>query len=82
MKTSKNKTIWSRVGIIAVLAPVCFFFPVMLVVIGWLLWTIIEDLKAPAVVTVPPPTSWRDVRADDTDWLDKVCAGCESPAEE
>lgn len=54
----------------------------MLVVIGWLLWTIIEDLKAPAVVTMSPPTNWRDVRADDIDWLDKVCVGCESPAEE
>lgn len=53
----------------------------MLVVIGWLLWTIIEDLKAPSVVSVPPPTSWRDVRAEDNDWLEAFCAGCESPAE-
>lgn len=82
MNTHKNKTIWRRAGIIVVLVPVCFFFPIMLVVIGWLLWTIIEDLKAPSIAALPPPTSWRDARAEDHDWLDKFCSGCESPAEE
>ena len=82
MQKNKNKTIWRRAGIIVLLVPVCFFFPIMLVVIGWLLWTIIEDLKAPSVAALPPPTSWRDARAEDHDWLDKFCAGCESPAED
>jgi len=82
VQDNKNKTIWRRIGIIAVLLPVCFFFPFMLLVIGWLIWTIYQDLQAPSIISVPPAPTWRDVKAGDEDWLSKFCAGCESPAEE
>lgn len=77
-----NKTIWRRVGFIVVLLPVCFFFPFMLLVIAWLIWTLYQDLKTPSIIPVPPAPTWRDAKADDKDWLVKFCAGCESPAEE
>jgi very-short-patch-repair endonuclease len=82
VQDNKNKTIWRRIGIIAVLLPVCFFFPFMLLVIGWLIWTIYQDLKTPSVISVPPAPTWRDVKAGDEDWLSQFCTGCESPAEE
>ncbi|MBN3254711.1 DUF559 domain-containing protein [Pectobacterium brasiliense] len=82
MQENKNKTIWCRVGIIAVLLLVSFFFPFMLLIIGWLIWTICEDLKTPSIIPAPPIPTWRDAKADDKDWLSKFCLGCESPAEE
>lgn len=82
MQENKNKTIWRRVGIIAFLLPVSFFLPFTLLVIGWLIWTIYEDLNTPIITSVPPAPTWRDAKTDDNDWLSKFCAGCESPAEE
>lgn len=82
MQENKNKTIWRRVGIVAFLLPVSFFLPFTLLVIGWLIWTIYDDLNTPAIIIVPPASTWRDVKTDDNDWLSKFCAGCESPAEE
>lgn len=82
MPDNKNKTIWRRVGIILVLLPVCFFFPFILLIIGWLIWTLYEDLKTPTITPIPLSSTWRDIKADDNDWLSKYCSGCESPAEE
>ncbi|EGY1276425.1 DUF559 domain-containing protein [Escherichia coli] len=78
----KNKTIWCRVWIIVFLLLVSFFFPYTLLVIGWLIWTIYDDLNSPVITQVSPAPTWRDVKTDDNDWLSKFCEGCESPAEE
>lgn len=82
MQNNTNKTIWRRVGIIVVLLPFCFFFPFILLIVGWLIWTIFQDVMTPSITPVPPPTTWRDVNAEDSDWLNQFCSGCESPAEE
>lgn len=76
-----NKTIWVRVALIAVLLPVCIVFPWLLAVVGFVLWTIYEDLQPPQYPHVAPPRTWRDARREDSDWLNLFCQGCESPAE-
>lgn len=65
----KNKTIWCRVWIIVFLLLVSFFFPYTLLVIGWLIWTIYDDLNSPVITQVSPAPTWRDVKTDDNDWL-------------
>lgn len=82
MQGQIDKTIWRRVGLIAILLLVCFFFPFALILVGFLAWTIYEDLKPPQHPHVPPPRTWRDVKPEDRDWLGLFCKGCESPAEE
>jgi very-short-patch-repair endonuclease len=82
MQEFTRKTIWRRIGLIAVLLPVSLVFPFALILVGFLAWTIYEDLKPPKHATVPPPRTWRDATPEDDDWLNLFCTGCESPAEE
>ena len=82
MQENTRKTIWRRIGLILVLLPVCFVFPFALILVGFVAWTIYEDLKPQQYPNAPPPRTWRDARPEDSDWLDLFCAGCESPAEE
>lgn len=77
-----DKTIWRRTGLIAILLPVCFLFPLAFFLVIFLLWTIYEDLKSPKFPSLPPPRTWRNARSEDDDWLTLFCEGCESPAEE
>jgi very-short-patch-repair endonuclease len=77
-----DKTIWRRIGLIAILLPVCFFFPLALILVGLLAWSIYEDLKPPKYPLLPPPRTLRDAKPEDDDWLILFCEGCESPAEE
>ena len=77
-----DKTVWRRVGLVALLVPVCFIFPYVLMLVLWLAWTIYEDLKSPASANIPPPRSWIDATPEDSDWLTLFLKGCESPAEE
>lgn len=77
-----DKTVWRRVGLVALLVPVCFIFPYVLMLVLWLAWTIYEDLKSPASENIPPPRSWIDATPEDNDWLTLFLKGCESPAEE
>ncbi|MFV0677773.1 endonuclease domain-containing protein [Variovorax sp. tm] len=82
MDAAKKKTIWRRLGLIAVLLPVCIFFPFVLIIAGWVAWTIYEDFQTSTIVEVPPPRIWKDASLKDEDWLTFFCTGCESPAEE
>jgi len=79
VQSHQTKTIWRRIGIIVLLVPFSFIFPLVLLGIAWLLWTIYEDLKDPSVIPQPP----EPVRYENhTDWLSIFCSNCESPAEE
>lgn len=77
-----DKTVWRRLGLIAILLPVCLFFPLALFVVGFLVWSIREHLKPPEHPILPPPRTWRNATPEDDDWLTLFCEGCESPAEE
>lgn len=82
MRGEVDKTIWRRIGLIAILLPVCFFFPLALILVGLLAWSIYEDLKPPKYPSLPLQRTWRDAKPEDDDWLILYCEGCESPAEE
>lgn len=77
MMTEQTKTIWRRVGLIALLIPISVAWPYALVGVGLLAWTIYEDLKPG-----PRHVGWHNATAADEGWLDMFCARCESPAEE
>ncbi|WP_287327815.1 DUF559 domain-containing protein [Mesorhizobium sp.] len=82
VQSQVDKTIWRRIGLIAILLPICFFFPLALFLVGFLAWSIYEDLKPSKYPDLPPPRTWRDAKPEDDDWLTLFCEGCESPAEE
>ncbi len=48
---------------------------------AFLAWSIYDDLKNPSVASLPDPVTWRNVKPEQSDWLDFFCEGCESPAE-
>ncbi|RVJ49451.1 DUF559 domain-containing protein [Sinorhizobium meliloti] len=77
-----DKTFWRRIGLTVFLLPVCFFFPLALIAVGILAWSIYEDLKPSKYPDLPPARTWRDAKPEDDDWLTLFCEGCESPAEE
>ncbi len=82
MMTEQTKTIWRRVGLIAILLPISGAWSWALLGVGFLAWTIYEDLKPSKL---PPPSrrvGWHNATAGDEGWLDMFCARCESPAEE
>jgi very-short-patch-repair endonuclease len=79
--TEQSKTIWRRIGLIAILLPISLAWPYALFGVAFLAWTIFEDLKTPAVPPSPPRLGWHNATADDDGWLDLFCARCESPAE-
>lgn len=82
MHDNFRKTIWRRIGLILILLPACFLFPILLVLVGFVAWTIYEDLTSPQHPHNFPPRTWRDAKPEDNDWLELFCEGCESPAEE
>ncbi|MER8482507.1 DUF559 domain-containing protein [Mesorhizobium sp. M1322] len=82
MQGQIDKTIWRRIGLIAILLPISFFFPLSLFLVGFLAWSIYEDLKPSPYPDLPPARTWRDAKPEDDDWLTLFCEGCESPAEE
>ncbi|MCF6110812.1 endonuclease domain-containing protein [Mesorhizobium muleiense] len=82
MQGQVDKTIWRRIGLIAILLPICFFFPLALFLVGLLAWSIYEDMKPPKYPDLPAARTWRDAKPEDDDWLTLFCEGCESPAEE
>jgi len=79
--TEQTKTIWRRIGLIAILLPISAAWPYALFGVAFLAWTIFEDLKTPAVPPSPPRLGWYNATAADDGWLDLFCARCESPAE-
>ena len=79
--TEQSKTIWRRLGLIAILLPISAVWPYVLFGVAILAWTIFDDLKTPAVPPSPPRLGWHNATADDDGWLDLFCARCESPAE-
>lgn len=82
MHDNFRKTIWRRIGLILILLPACFLFPILLVLVGFVAWTVYEDLTSPQHSHTLPPRTWRDAKPEDNDWLKLFCEGCESPAEE
>jgi len=82
VQSKLDKTIWRRIGLIAVLLPVCLLFPIALILVGLIAWSIYADLKSSEEQPyVPPVRTWRDAKPEDDDWLTLFFAGCESPAE-
>ena len=82
MVTKQTKTIWRRVGLIAILFPISAAWPWALLGVGLLAWTIYEDLKPQEFPTPSRRVDWHNATAGDEGWLDMFCARCESPAEE
>lgn len=82
MHDNTRKTIWRRIGIILILLPICFWLPALLILVGFVAWTIYEDLKPPQHPFTPPLRTWQDAKPEDGDWLKLFCDRCESPAEE
>lgn len=78
---STNK-FFIRLGLIAVILPLCFIFPYVLIIVLILAWVIFLDFQSPKIETVAPPRTWVDATPADSDWLDLFLKGCESPAEE
>lgn len=79
MPRKLDKTIWRRIFFIVVLLPICFFFPLLLLLVWFIAYGIYSDLTDPYLPSEP---SWRDAKPEDKDWLEKFCEVCESPAEE
>lgn len=77
-----DRSVWRRTGLVVLLAPVCFKFPYVFMLVIWLVWTIFSDLKSPASGSIPSPRSWIDATPEDNDWLTLYLEGCESPAEQ
>lgn len=82
MQGQVDKTIWRRIGLIAILLPICFLFPLAWFLVVFFAWTIYDSLQRPKFPSLPPARTWRDANPDDSDWLELFCEGCESPAEE
>ena len=78
---SENK-LWIRVGLAAVILPLCFIFPYVLIIVLCLAWVTFVDSRSPKIENIPPPRTWVDATPADSDWLDLFLKGCESPAEE
>lgn len=78
---SENK-FWIRFGLFAVILPLCFIFPYVLIVVLCLAWVIFVDARSPKIEELPPPRTRSDATPEDSDWLDLFLKGCESPAEE
>ncbi|EFB6649425.1 DUF559 domain-containing protein [Pseudomonas sp. FSL R10-1350] len=74
--------LWVRAGLIAIVLPLCFIFPYVLIVVLILTWLTFLDFIEPKTKTVLPPRTWVDAKPDDSDWLELFLKGCESPAEE
>lgn len=81
MQGKTDKTIWRRIGLIACLLPLCFFFPYVLILVGLFAWSIYKDLTSPQPKSVPPSHMF-DVTSEQSNWLTLFCNVCESPAEE
>ena len=81
MSEKSEGNFWVRVGLIVVAIPLCFVFPYALLVVLILAWAMLNDYWTPKVVGVPPRRTWLNVTAEDSDWLEIFCEGCESPAE-
>ncbi|WP_285424212.1 endonuclease domain-containing protein [Pseudomonas sp. efr-133-TYG-103a] len=80
MANKLDKTIWRRLGIIAVLIPVSLAFSYVWFGVLFIAWTLWEDLTSPRVEGAPPRT-WVTATPEDDDWLALFIRGCESPAE-
>ncbi|MDU8360029.1 endonuclease domain-containing protein [Pseudomonas syringae group sp. J309-1] len=73
---------WIRAGLIAIILPLCFVFPYVLICVLVLAWVTFVDHISPNIKGVPPPRTWVDATAEESDWLEMYLRGCESPAEE
>ena len=82
MNGKSDRKLWIRAGLIAIILPLCFIFPYVLIVVLCLAWVIFVDSRSPKIEGLPPPRTWIDATPSDSDWLDLFLAGCESPAEE
>ena len=76
MKAESQSSIWLRIVFIALLLPICFVFPVALVLLAAIAWSIGGDLKRSR-----QPIETRLHQAVPEDWLRRACFDCESPAE-
>lgn len=80
MANKLDKTIWRRIGIIAVLIPISLVFSYGWFGVIFIAWTLWEDLTSPSVGGAPPRI-WATATPDDDDWLSLFILACESPAE-
>lgn len=81
MSDKSEGNFWIRVGLIVVAIGLCFIFPYVLLIVLILAWSMLSDYWAPKIVGIPPRRTWLNVTAEESDWLEIFCEGCESPAE-
>ncbi|WP_082482496.1 DUF559 domain-containing protein [Methylobacterium sp. Leaf123] len=77
-----NKTIWTRLGLIAIFTLAGIAFPLLFIAAAWLAWTIYDDLRRPEQTQ---PDAWFTRRwtatSEDANWKSDFMEFCESPAE-